>query len=265
MLQGRIKRRLVCGLRECHKQIGLRDAKCLIVATNIERIPIEGGLDDQIGALCAACREQELPVIFALSKNKLGRVVKKACVSCVAVLNFQGADNQYKTMLEELRKCKEMEQKAEQTTLSEDAPDAEFLDQGIAAISLVPQEDDEEEDDEEEVEDEEETEESSLNRDDPSQQMIASSVAPINPPLYSPYYVDASQFSHYPTAPYIYPYQRPVPYMGSDGAMYFLPYQQYGRPDGYSYLPHPPLPPPPPPYGVSSYPPYDSQPHNAQM
>jgi len=101
-VKGRIKRRLVCGLREAKKQLELQNVKCMIFAINIESITMPGGLNEQIIDLSEECRRQQIPVIFALSRNKLGRTVKKQCVSCIAVVDFDGAQVLYKNMLDQL-------------------------------------------------------------------------------------------------------------------------------------------------------------------
>ena len=52
----------------------LRKAKTVVVAPNIEQIESEGGLDDLLGSILKQAEEGGLPVVFALSRKKMGQV-----------------------------------------------------------------------------------------------------------------------------------------------------------------------------------------------
>lgn len=63
---------IVC--REVAKAVRLRRVQTVIVAPNIEQIESEGGLDDLLGSILAQAEEGHTPVVFALSRKKLGQV-----------------------------------------------------------------------------------------------------------------------------------------------------------------------------------------------
>lgn len=90
-----MKRRLFCGIREVLKKIKLRKLRCVIVAPNIEQIVAPGrvadgickcsahcfayvgGLDSLIGQILTAARENDVDIVFALSRNRMGRAMKR--------------------------------------------------------------------------------------------------------------------------------------------------------------------------------------------
>lgn len=61
--------------REVAKAVKLRKAKTVVVAPNIEQIESEGGLDDLLGSILKQAEDFGLPVVFALSRKKMGQVV----------------------------------------------------------------------------------------------------------------------------------------------------------------------------------------------
>lgn len=62
----------------------LRKAKTVVVAPNIEQIESEGGLDDLLGSILRQAEDFGLPVVFALSRKKMGQVSLAA--SCCHLL-----------------------------------------------------------------------------------------------------------------------------------------------------------------------------------
>ena len=62
----------------------------VIIATNIERVEGDNGLDEAIHQIIQECAKQGIPVIFTLSRNQLGNITKfhgqKA--SIVGIFNF---------------------------------------------------------------------------------------------------------------------------------------------------------------------------------
>lgn len=56
------------------KAIKLKKARTVIVTPNIEQIETEGGLDDLLTSILQQAEESETPVVFALSRKKLGQV-----------------------------------------------------------------------------------------------------------------------------------------------------------------------------------------------
>ena len=64
-----------CGTRrEVAKAVRLRKACTVVVAPNIEHIEAEGGLDDLLTSILTQAKGSGIPIIFALSRKKLGQV-----------------------------------------------------------------------------------------------------------------------------------------------------------------------------------------------
>lgn len=59
----------------------LSKAKAIIVAPNIEQADEEGSLDEQLAEILNTARGADIPVIFALSRKKLGQVCAYARLS----------------------------------------------------------------------------------------------------------------------------------------------------------------------------------------
>jgi len=90
------------GLREAAKFLKVHKVSCLLLAPDLEKVAAAGGLDDAVTGLAreAAAQEPPVPVVFALNRRRLGRAcLRKVPVSCVAVMNPQGADETYKSLL----------------------------------------------------------------------------------------------------------------------------------------------------------------------
>ena len=99
-VKAKMRRRLVFGLREVAKAVQLKKAKAVVVAPNIEEVGLEGGLDDVVAAIIEQARGNGTPVVFALTRNRLGQIVgKRLRISAMAVLDQSGADEQFKAML----------------------------------------------------------------------------------------------------------------------------------------------------------------------
>ena len=60
--------------REVAKAVKSKRARVVIVAPNIEHIQTEGGLDDLLTSVLSQADELGIPVVFALSRKKLGQV-----------------------------------------------------------------------------------------------------------------------------------------------------------------------------------------------
>ena len=103
-LKFKARRRLLFGLREATKAVNLGKVKSLIVAPNIEQTSAESkgrGPDDALVRILAAAEEREVPVLFALTRAKMGKIVgSRSRVSIVAVLDCSGAEQLHKQVLE---------------------------------------------------------------------------------------------------------------------------------------------------------------------
>ena len=70
--------------REVAKGVKMRRVRTVIVAPNIEQIETEGGLDDLLASILMQAEAAGIPVVFALSRKKLGQV--QTCTFCMTVL-----------------------------------------------------------------------------------------------------------------------------------------------------------------------------------
>lgn len=94
------QKRFCVGMREARRAVARNKCKCLILAPNLEVSTAEGGLDETVEDLIEAAREAEVPVVFALSRNRMGKALgKNIRLSIVAVLSAEGAHQQLKEVL----------------------------------------------------------------------------------------------------------------------------------------------------------------------
>merc|ERR1719445_2589508 len=75
------KRRYVVGLREVAKFLKVKKIHGIIFAPDIEKVETEGGLDDAVGKLIADAELMGVPI------------------SCIGILNYQGSDENFKSLL----------------------------------------------------------------------------------------------------------------------------------------------------------------------
>ena len=73
-------RRLVFGIREVDRAIRTKKARVVILATDIEEIKTEGGLDSRIQAILDIAHENEIPIIFSMNRRKLGKSMRAGCL-----------------------------------------------------------------------------------------------------------------------------------------------------------------------------------------
>lgn len=57
------------GLKEIMKNLFAQKLTMVIVATNIERVEGDGGLDDALQQIGQECRKQAIPLIYTLSRT----------------------------------------------------------------------------------------------------------------------------------------------------------------------------------------------------
>ncbi|CAM9405005.1 unnamed protein product, partial [Hapterophycus canaliculatus] len=97
--KAKTRRRIVMGLREVLRGVKAKKVQLLILAPNVDSAGGEGGLDDKVVELLDAARDGNTPVVFALSKRKLGKAIGKTIkVSAVGVYSFDGAHEQQKQL-----------------------------------------------------------------------------------------------------------------------------------------------------------------------
>ncbi|MEW5309567.1 MAG: hypothetical protein WDW38_001448 [Sanguina aurantia] len=82
------------------KALHLKKAKMVVLAPNIEQVECEGGLDDSVAAILARASELNIPVVFSLSRKKLGKLYSGSRqVSAVALLELNAVSEQTQRMV----------------------------------------------------------------------------------------------------------------------------------------------------------------------
>jgi selenocysteine insertion sequence-binding protein 2 len=100
-LQAGLKRFYVCGLREVHKAIKAGKAVAVLLAPNIEQNEAEGGLNDSVADIVKACASADIPVVFALSRKKMGEIYGfRKRMSAIALLDVSAVQDTMARMLQ---------------------------------------------------------------------------------------------------------------------------------------------------------------------
>merc|ERR1719171_1860077 len=85
------QRRFVVGIKEVNRAVRKGRVKCILLAPDIEEISNAGGLDDRVRDILRVSYEQDIPVVFALSRVRIGRSLGKSLrMSVVAILEVVG-------------------------------------------------------------------------------------------------------------------------------------------------------------------------------
>ncbi|GAW80724.1 hypothetical protein, conserved [Plasmodium gonderi] len=80
------KKRYILGLKESYKHICNNEPKLVILAPNIEPMT-NNAFDDQVNKIICKCKEKNVPLVFALSKNLLGKCINKSRQSIISVVD----------------------------------------------------------------------------------------------------------------------------------------------------------------------------------
>nr|XP_017011884.2 selenocysteine insertion sequence-binding protein 2 [Drosophila takahashii] len=107
-IKARAHPRLVFGFREASARLRISKVKLLILATDCEICPGESGLDETIEALKFQCQQEKVPYCFPLVRRELSYALqKRAQISCVAILDFDGANATFTDLLSEIEDARE--------------------------------------------------------------------------------------------------------------------------------------------------------------
>jgi ribosomal protein L7Ae-like RNA K-turn-binding protein len=110
-VKAKMRRRFVLGLREVRRGVLARKVKCVIMTPNIEKVEAHGGLDSFITQIITECEKDredgdedieidKIPLVFALTRNKLGKALgKPMTLSVVGLYDVNGAFEEYKEVL----------------------------------------------------------------------------------------------------------------------------------------------------------------------
>ncbi|KZC12447.1 PREDICTED: uncharacterized protein LOC107190513 [Dufourea novaeangliae] len=101
--KSKYKRRYYSGLKEVCKHGEYKKLVFVIIAPDLEKVELEGGLDDQVSKLLDMCRRQNVVSCFGLSRRKLGYYTHgTGFVGCVGITNYSGTEELFKNVLIEL-------------------------------------------------------------------------------------------------------------------------------------------------------------------
>ena len=97
-----VKKRYVTGLNEVCKHLKAGNLTMVIIATDLEKVEEEGGIDEVIATIAHTCQKAKVPLVYNLTRTRLGCLAKQKgqSVSAVGVQNFQGANEEYKNLSE---------------------------------------------------------------------------------------------------------------------------------------------------------------------
>ena len=85
-----MKKRYVTGLNEVSKHLKAGNLTMVILATDLEKVEDEGGIDEMIASISSTCRKMRVPLVYNLTRSRLGCLAKHKgqYVSAVGVQNF---------------------------------------------------------------------------------------------------------------------------------------------------------------------------------
>ncbi|XP_055614271.1 selenocysteine insertion sequence-binding protein 2 [Uranotaenia lowii] len=91
-------KRYCVGFNEVLKILEARKLKLVLIAPDLES---NDSVDQLVERVKALCRQLRVPYVFGIKRRKLGfHLMKKVPVSCLGILNYGGADDTVKRMLE---------------------------------------------------------------------------------------------------------------------------------------------------------------------
>jgi ribosomal protein L7Ae-like RNA K-turn-binding protein len=95
------RRRFVVGIKEVFRGVRHGRVKCIILAPDIEEVQTAGGLDDRVKDILRMGYEKDVPVIFALSRVRIGRALGKSLrMSVLAVIDTAGVQDLYNSTID---------------------------------------------------------------------------------------------------------------------------------------------------------------------
>lgn len=90
-------KKFVVGFREVDRALRRGELKGVIIATNLEVVP---ELHSMVSALREECETREIPLLFALSRRRLGKAVGKSMKqSLVGIVNLEGVHQVWKQII----------------------------------------------------------------------------------------------------------------------------------------------------------------------
>ena len=84
------KKRYIIGLNEVWKHLQAGNLNCVILATNLEKVEEERGIDELVKSIAEMCRKRKIPLIYSMNRYRLGCVTKYKGqnVSACGIMNY---------------------------------------------------------------------------------------------------------------------------------------------------------------------------------
>lgn len=99
------RRNYVVGLKEVARYVRQGKVKCVIVAPDIEDSTADGAVSDRIRDIMRSAYEQDVPVVYALSRSRIGFALQKALkMSILGILETTGVKALYDDMIDDAYK-----------------------------------------------------------------------------------------------------------------------------------------------------------------
>lgn len=93
--------RYICnGLKEVGRAVKYGKAKCVVVAPDLEDLTSTGGVDARMHEILREAYKKDIPVVFALSRNRMGLAIgKQLKMSVLGLLETKGIQDHFDNML----------------------------------------------------------------------------------------------------------------------------------------------------------------------
>lgn len=95
------KKRYIIGLNEVFKHLQAGNLNCVIIATDLEKVEIEKGVDDLVCQIAEICRKRKIPLVFSMNRYRLGCATKfkGQKVSACGIMNYQSANDEFNQLV----------------------------------------------------------------------------------------------------------------------------------------------------------------------
>lgn len=103
------KKRYIIGLNEVQKNLQAGNLTMVILATNMERVQESSGIDQIVQEISDYCRKSKVPLVFSMSRYRLGCVTKYKgqAVSACGIMNYQAANEEFKALIAAIEQARE--------------------------------------------------------------------------------------------------------------------------------------------------------------
>lgn len=118
-IKARAHQRYVVGFSQTLRSLDTNKIKILLLAPDLEPSPGPGGIDEMVANIKEKCKRSEVFYCFPLPRRRMGYLLlKKAPISCVAVLDYSGAEEHVKKIRELVDNHREMYSRLDKLTIN---------------------------------------------------------------------------------------------------------------------------------------------------